>query len=170
MSEADKNNSNECDQGENVTPGPLTFYLLVRDSSSNPVSTRQKDKPTIANVSMKSEVPNGESSSNRTDNGSKSIANRVSALNSGNRTGISLGISSIVKAYQMRDKFSGSFDENLSGALKIYDTMCSVRRLNGLEKAKALPFILKDEKVSVYIISFKEEKSYEDTSQMNIDN
>lgn len=138
--------------------------------SSYPVITQQKDKPVIADFFMNFKVLNGDSKSNKTDTGTVSISTMVSTLSSSIRKGTSLGISGIMKAYEMRDKFSGSFGEYLSGALGIYAIMCMVFHLSDIEKAEALAVMLKKESISFYMSFYGEGQSYEDIWQMLIDN
>lgn len=84
--------------------------------------------------------------------------------------GSPLGVSGVMKAYQMKEKFSGSFDGDLPGALEVYDTICIVCHLTGAEKAEVLPVILKDEFLSFYMSYYKEGQSYEEASQLFIEN
>ena len=51
-------------------------------------------------------------------------------------------VSSIMKAYQERSKFTGSFDEDFQGFLEKFETFCSIYNLNDDEKARSFPFML----------------------------
>ena len=74
-----------------------------------------------------------------------------------------LGINGLIKSYQGRKKFSGSWEDNLEQAISTYETFANICKLTALEKAQAIPYMLVDDAFNFYSTSIPKHYKYEET-------
>lgn len=72
-------------------------------------------------------------------------------------TNYALGINSLIKSYQGRDRenFIGRWDEDLSSEIHVYNTLSNICGLDDREKADAVPVMLKEDVLTFFSSFYK---------------
>jgi len=79
--------------------------------------------------------------------------------------GSSLGVTGLMKSYQGRKQYSGSWSDDLNSALELYDTLAHVCKLSEKEKAEAMPVMLRGDALSFFTLFVTREDSYQEITK-----
>jgi len=82
----------------------------------------------------------------------------------------SSGVGGLMKAYQGRKKFSGSFDEDLNSTFEIFHAMANMCHLTDEEKVEGFPVILTEDALDFYVRSECSSKKFIDVEETFRDN
>lgn len=78
--------------------------------------------------------------------------------NSENSYGTLNGLAGLSKSYSGQDKFTGKWEENLEGAILLYETFSKLWHLPKKEMSDGIPIMLSEDKLSYYTMNISSEE------------
>ena len=89
------------------------------------------------------------------------VSYRGSSFLTGERSFHSTALSGLSKAYAGRKKYSGSWDEDLLGAIEIYEMACRMCELDENQMRRGVMVMLEGDAMAYYASNLKDAKTYE---------
>ncbi len=135
----------QCLERDVFVPCPSTLETGDKNTYEKTSSKTPKQIP-LFNTNKNGETPNNDTGTNEytSDNSYKqsNTSSEKEDKSESKTADFSLGINGLMKAYQGRKKYSGDFNDDLTSAFQLYETLCNMCHLRDNERSEVLPVML----------------------------